>query len=118
VDAYNLASVKTGIAFAAFDEKSLKGNLLLRNAKKGEKFLGIGMRKPMSMKGRELLVSDAEKIIAVYPYRDADVTKINKKTENVLLMVCGVPGIKEDILLNAERVGIEHVIRFCGGTIC
>jgi len=115
VDAYNLASIKTEIALAAFDADKLKGELVMRFAEKGEKFLGIGMEKPMSLKGGEIVVSDSEKLVAVYPYRDADNTKITEKTKNVMLLVCGVPGIGEETLQNAGQVALEYITRFCNG---
>ncbi|MGQ9459659.1 MAG: B3/B4 domain-containing protein [Candidatus Bathyarchaeaceae archaeon] len=115
VDAYNLASIKTEIALAAFDADKLKGELVMRFAEKGEKFLGIGMEKPMLLKGDEIVVSDSEKLVAVYPYRDADNTKITGKTKNVMLLVCGVPGIGEETLQKAGQVALEYITRFCNG---
>jgi len=115
VDAYNLASIKTEIALAAFDTNKLKGDLLMRFAEKGEKFIGIGMDKPMLLQGVEIIVSDSEKLVAIYPYRDADSTKITEKTKNVSLLVCGVPGIEEETLQNAAQVALEFITQFCGG---
>jgi DNA/RNA-binding domain of Phe-tRNA-synthetase-like protein len=115
VDAYNLASIKTEIALAAFDANKLKGELLMRFAEKGEKFLGIGMEKPMLLQGGEIVVSDNEKLVAVYPYRDADNTKITEKTKNVMLLVCGVPDIGEETLQNAAQIALKYITRFCGG---
>ena len=115
VDAYNLASIKTEIALAAFDADKLKGELIMRFAEKDEEFLGIGKEKPISLKGGEIVVSDGEKLVAVYPYRDADNTKITAKTKNVMLLVCGVPGIEEEKLQNAARVALEYITRFCNG---
>lgn len=115
VDALNLASVKTEIAFAAFDSDRLEGGLLMRFAEKEEQFLGIGMEKPMVLQGGEIVVSDDEKLVAIYPYRDADDTKITEKTKNATLLVCGVPGIGEEKLQEAAQVLLEYVTRFCGG---
>ena len=115
VDAYNLASIKTEIALAAFDADRLEGGLFMRFAEKGEEFLGIGMEKPLVLRGGEIVVSDGEKLVAIYPYRDADDTKITEETRNVVLLVCGVPGIGEERLQEAARVALEYVIRFCGG---
>jgi len=115
VDAYNLASIKSCIAMGAFDMGKLSGDLVLRFAQKGGKFLGIGMGKPTELKGNELVVSDAEKLIAIYPYRDADETKVTLATKNVLLLICGAPGIEEKILEDTAQTAIEHVTRFCGG---
>ena len=117
VDTYNLASIKTEIALATFDADKLKGELLMRFAEKGEEFLGIGMEKPMVLQGGEIVVSDGEKLVAIYPYRDADSTKITEKTKNVALLVCGVPGIEEKTLQEATRVTLDYVVRFCSGEV-
>jgi DNA/RNA-binding domain of Phe-tRNA-synthetase-like protein len=117
VDAYNLASVKTEVAIAAFDTDNLRGDLTMRFAKKDEKFLGIGMDKPLLLQGGEMIVEDAEKLVAVYPYRDAEDSKVTEATKNVVLLLCGVPGISEEKLVDAKRVVSEIVTRFCGGTV-
>jgi DNA/RNA-binding domain of Phe-tRNA-synthetase-like protein len=115
VDVYNLASIKSRIALATFDVDKLEGDLLMRFAEEGERFYGIGMEKPLILKGGEIVVSDKEKLVAVYPYRDADSTKVTKKTENVTVVVCGVPGIPKQDLENASQVTQEYIKRFCGG---
>ena len=115
VDAYNLASIKTEIALAAFDIQELRGDLVMRLASKGEKFLGIGMEKPMDLEGGEVVISDDEKLVAIYPHRDADRSKVTEKTRNILLLVCGVPGVTMDMLAGAATIAIECITRFCGG---
>jgi DNA/RNA-binding domain of Phe-tRNA-synthetase-like protein len=115
VDAYNLASIKSRIALATFDADRLEGELLMRFAEEGEQFYGIGMEKPLILKGGEILVSDEEKLVAIYSYRDADNTKVTEKTENIMMLVCGVPGIPKETLENASHVALEYINRFCGG---
>jgi DNA/RNA-binding domain of Phe-tRNA-synthetase-like protein len=115
VDAYNLASIKTEIALAAFNRDELKGGLLMRTAERGERFLGIGMSEPMELNGGEIIISDEEKLVAVYPYRDAERSKVSGRTRNLLILVCGVPGIDESVLVDAGRVAVDLVTRFCGG---
>jgi DNA/RNA-binding domain of Phe-tRNA-synthetase-like protein len=115
VDVYNLTSIKSRIALATFDSDKLEGDLLMRFAEEGERFYGIGMKKPLILKGGEIVVSDEEKLVAVYPYRDADNTKVTEKTENITVVVCGVPSITEQELENASQVAIEYITRFCGG---
>jgi len=115
VDSYNLASIKTEVALAAFNRDELKGGLLMRTAKSGEQFLGIGMNEVMQLEGREIVICDEEKLVAVYPYRDADKSKVSSGTRNVMLLVCGVPGIDKEILSGAGRVALELVTKFCGG---
>ena len=115
VDAYNLASIKSGIALATFDTDKLEGDLLMRFAETGEQFYGIGMDKPLILNGGEIVVADEAKLIAVYPYRDADNTKVTEKTENVTIVVCGVPRLQIETLEKASVVTREYITRFCGG---
>ena len=115
VDAYNLASIKSRIALATFDADKLEGDLLMRFAEEDEQFYGIGMKKPLILKGGEIVVSDDKNLIAVYPYRDADNTKVTEETENIMMLVCGVPGIPKENLENASRVALEYITRFCDG---
>jgi DNA/RNA-binding domain of Phe-tRNA-synthetase-like protein len=115
VDAYNLASMESGIALAAFDIDRLEGGLLLRYAEEGESFTGIGMKKEKILKGGEIVIEDGRKLIAIYPYRDADNTRITCGTTNVLLVACGVPGIRKSHLIQAGKLGSDYITRFCGG---
>ncbi len=115
VDSYNLASIKTGIALGAFDTGKLRGDLVLRLARGGESFLGIGMAEPITLQGNELVVADEEKLIAVYPYRDADDTKVTAATKGLCLLVCGAPGIGEGALEETARIAMDYIVKFCGG---
>ncbi|MGC8911939.1 MAG: B3/B4 domain-containing protein [Nitrososphaeria archaeon] len=117
VDAYNLASIVSGVPIAAFDKEKISGELFMRKAFGGEEFLGIGMEKPITLNGTEIVISDSEKLVAIYPYRDAEVTKISEKTRNVIFLICGVPGVGDDILYNAVDKVKEYVSRFCGGYV-
>jgi DNA/RNA-binding domain of Phe-tRNA-synthetase-like protein len=117
VDAYNLASMEAAVPLAAFDMAWLSGDLLMREAEAGEEFLGIGMKKPVVLDGGEVVVEDGEKLVAIYPYRDAEVAKITVDSEDILMLVCGVPNVASEILGQAERISSEYVTRFCGGSI-
>jgi DNA/RNA-binding domain of Phe-tRNA-synthetase-like protein len=116
VDAYNLASMTTCIALAAFDVSRLQGDIIMRFANKGEEFLGIGMDKPVTLAGGEILMTDAARIIAIYPHRDADYSRVTFQTKNLMLVSCGVPGISFDQLKEAGDRASDFVVKFCGGT--
>ncbi|MEM2192447.1 MAG: phenylalanine--tRNA ligase beta subunit-related protein [Candidatus Hadarchaeales archaeon] len=115
VDVYNAVSLRTGVAIGAFDFRRIEGELLLREAVKGEKFLGIGMKAPETLSGNEVVVADAKKLIAIYPYRDAEETKITTVTTDVLFLICGVPGISEETLQEVGNQTVEMTLKFCGG---
>ena len=113
VDAYNLVSIETHIAIGAFDDALLKGRLLMRTAEEGENFLGIGMKEAKVLKGREIVISDEEKLIAIYPYRDADNTKVTDKTESICILSCGVPGVEMEQLRRGSLLTKEYFEKFC-----
>jgi DNA/RNA-binding domain of Phe-tRNA-synthetase-like protein len=120
VDAYNLASIATCLALAAFDTDRLnggRGDIIMRFADKGEEFLGIGMDKPVTLAGGEIVMADASRLIAIYPHRDADYSRITLQTKNLVLVSCGVPGISVDQLREAADTASEFVVSFCGGTV-
>jgi DNA/RNA-binding domain of Phe-tRNA-synthetase-like protein len=115
VDAYNLVSMETAIPIASFDEDLLGGELLMREAEAGETFTGIGMDKPVNLAGGEAVIEDGKRLVAIYPYRDADHSKVTFKTVNVLMLMCGSPGITLDTLSRAASKAREVLPRFCGG---
>ncbi len=115
VDSYNLVSIQSEVALAVFDLEALQGDLLMRTADTGETFLGIGMDNPMELHGGEIVISDKETLIAIYPYRDAEKSKVSDTTSQVFILVCGVPGLDEKVLEEAGETAIAYITRFCGG---
>src|SRR3990170_3670396 len=114
VDAYNLASIETRIALAAFDAATLHGNLVMRMARAGEEFLGIGMKKPVVLTGHEVVNVDDVGPIAIYPYRDSARTAVTLSTRATVFLVCGVPGIHRETLLDAQAVTRDLVLPVFG----
>ena len=116
VDSYNIASAESMVAIAAFDANIIdSNNLLMRIANKGETFRGIGMDVPISLSGVEVVIEDriSKKLVAVYPYRDSDESKVTEESREVLFMMCGVPRITQDQLALASRLTRDYVSRFC-----
>jgi DNA/RNA-binding domain of Phe-tRNA-synthetase-like protein len=117
VDAYNLVSITTAIPIASFDYDLLEGGLLMREARAGEEFLGIAMKKPVVLSGGEAVIQDDKRLVAIYPYRDADYSKVSQNTKNVLMLMCGAPGITRTKLNESSKVAMDVLPRFCGGTV-
>jgi len=115
VDAYNLASLKTIIPLSGFDLKLLNPPLQIRFSKENEKFQGIGMVTPIMLKSNMLVLADKTRILCVYPYRDADATKITQETREVVIVGYGAPGITEDQLKNAVEMTLKFIEHVSGG---
>jgi DNA/RNA-binding domain of Phe-tRNA-synthetase-like protein len=116
VDSYNIASAESFVAIAAFDLSSVsKDKLLMRKAFPGESFLGIGMDSSIDLSGVEVVIEDegSKNLIAVYPYRDSEGSKVIESTHDVLLMMCGVPGISDVDLENAKMLTGQYIEENC-----
>jgi DNA/RNA-binding domain of Phe-tRNA-synthetase-like protein len=116
VDAYNLASASSGVPIAAFDADLLHGDLSLRFAHNGEEFLGIGMQAPILLGENQVVMTDAAEIIAIYPYRDADETKVTAGTTTIHIVACGVPKIEQERVVGAYRTCARYLEEYAGGT--
>ncbi|MGQ9565853.1 MAG: B3/B4 domain-containing protein [Candidatus Bathyarchaeales archaeon] len=115
VDAYNLASLETIIPLSGFDFDKIKPPLRIRFSNETDKFLGIGMDSPIKLIRKVLLVADENQILCIYPYRDADATKITEKTKNVLIMGYGAPTVTENQLVSAVKKALTYIENVAGG---
>ena len=72
------------------------------------------MERPVVLQKNQVIMTDAEQIIAIYPYRDSDTTKVTQKTRNIRIITCGVPNIGRE-----NYRGVRSVCRIpegvCGG---
>ncbi len=117
VDAYNLGSMKTIIPISGFDRDMLNPPFHVRFARKGETFTGIGMSKPLILEENMLVLADEKQVLCIYPYRDADSTKITMQTRNVLIVGYGAPGISEEQLREAVETTLSYIQEVANGEI-
>jgi DNA/RNA-binding domain of Phe-tRNA-synthetase-like protein len=115
VDSYNLASAVSGIPIAAFDRDMVKGDLFMRFADEGEEFIGIGMKKPVILAKNQVILLDSEQIVAIYPYRDSDSTKVRPDTKTLHIVTCGVPKIEREVVLKAYETCAGFLREHAGG---
>jgi DNA/RNA-binding domain of Phe-tRNA-synthetase-like protein len=108
VDTFNLVSALTGITFSAFDLDKISGAVRMSWSRAGERFVGIGTGE-IELTGRELVLRDDSGAISIYPYRDSERTKTSLQTRNVLLVLCGVPGLPFHKLTETERMMLERI---------
>lgn len=116
VDSYNIASAESFVAIAAFDLSAIsRDSLFMRKARKGESFLGIGMEQEITLSGIEVVIEDEKRdeLIAAYPYRDSDASKVTESTHEALMMMCGVPGISDEDLEVARMLTKKYAEDYC-----
>jgi len=115
VDAYNLASAKSSVPIGAFDAETFEKNLTMRFAADGERFIGIGMEKPLILRPNQVVLTDSEQIIAVYPYRDSDATKVTTDTRVIHIVACGVPKVERGRVVEGYNLCAGYLERYAGG---
>jgi len=96
VDAGNIASVETSVPIGIYDADKIVGDVTLRLAYNNEEFIDISNEKHVLL-GREIVLSDSNGIIHVFPYRDAFRTKVSEDTKKVLIIGCGVLGMEQGL---------------------
>ncbi|MCK9614046.1 MAG: phenylalanine--tRNA ligase subunit beta [Candidatus Omnitrophica bacterium] len=84
VDITNYCMLKWGNPLHAFDEDKIEGNIYIRRAKEGEKFIGID-EKERILNRENLVIADDSKVIALAGVMGAKNTEVTEKTKNVLL---------------------------------
>jgi DNA/RNA-binding domain of Phe-tRNA-synthetase-like protein len=118
VDASNLTVLETGISVALYDLAQLSLPLTLRLAQEGDSHLPLGSKQYESVKMGELVYADdLEVICRALNHRDSDKTKVTLKTERLLLIVDGAPGISAEALLAALQQNISRIQTYAGGTV-
>lgn len=100
VDLINLASIRFGYSIGGFDADKIQGNqLILGIGKAEEPYEGIG-RGPLNIEGLPVY-RDREGGIGT-PTSDHERTKLSTTTENILALVNGYDGNKEQVLACAQ----------------
>jgi len=84
VDITNFVLFETGQPMHAFDLDKIKGDILIRRAKKGEKIIGIDSV-PRACDEDMLLIADSENPIAIAGVMGGLDTEVGNMTKNILL---------------------------------
>lgn len=108
VDAGNIASIETLVPIGIYDAGKIVGDITLRLAKNNEEFIDISNQKHL-LNRKQIVLSDSNGVMHVFPYRDAFRTKVNENTKKVLIVGCGVSGIEEGLTKKAVDRTLELI---------
>ena len=108
VDAGNIASIETLVPIGIYDANKIIGDVTLRLANNNEEFIDISNEKHVLF-GKEIVLSDSNGVMHVFPYRDAFRTRVNEDTKKVLIVGCGVPGIEQGLTKTAVDRTLELI---------
>lgn len=115
VDAYNLTSLETIIPLSGFDQDQVFPPLEIRFSNAQDEFLGIGMDKPARITEKTLLLADRKRILCIYPYRDAQATRITEETHDMLIIGYGAPSVSRSQLVDAVEKALAYIEKVTEG---
>lgn len=101
VDIGNAASMKYLVPVGLYDIDKIGGDVLELRWSRGELFRPIGGR-PFEVNG-QIILAKGDTVIHVYPYRDSELTKVDERTRNVLIVVAGLRGVSDDVLVECSK---------------
>ena len=117
VDLGNAISLLTKICIGIYDLDKIDYDVLfLRRAKEGELFHPIGGKSKILNENYIVLAEDS-KIIHIFPHRDSSLTSVTNKTNKILVVACGVPGISKDEVIKALNLFKSVLVKACNAKI-
>lgn len=84
VDLTNFVMIEYGAPLHVFDLDKIKGNIYVRLAKKGEKFISLD-DKEYTLQGDEIVIADKEKILALAGIKGGKLAEVSFETKNIFI---------------------------------
>ena len=100
VDLANYVSLKNMASVGLFDYDKIKGEIILRHSKKGDKYIPYGKTTSQKINEGKPILQDSEKIFAMVGVKDSIETKVDKDTNNLLIISWGFDKDKVSKTLN------------------
>jgi len=104
VDITNYILLQEGQPLHAFDLDKIKGKVIVRNAKKGEKIVALDGNE-YELEETDIVIADEEKPIAIAGIIGGENTKVDENTKNILLEAANFDNIS--VRKTAKRLGIS-----------
>ncbi|MBI4214474.1 methionine--tRNA ligase [archaeon] len=116
VDAYNAASLETGVVMGAYDKARLRGSrIVLKLADGTEQFQGVTSALERVQAGEAVYLDEENNVVTNLLSKQSFLSRVTIETQNACMIIQGHAGMAQDELLEtAERVA-KLVQRFCGG---
>jgi len=116
VDIYNYISLKHLVPVGGDDISKVEGNISLTFARGDEPFTPLNSEETETAKEEEVVYTDSKEVLCRrWNWRECDKTKMTENTEEVLLVVEGLPPVsKEEVQRIIEELS-TLIIEYCRG---
>ncbi len=115
-DAYNLVSLKTGLIMGIYDEKAIRGDVILKVADGSEQFVPIGEKDQVKIRKGEYLVCDsANWVLTKWITKQGNQVAVARSTRRAILCVQGNKNVSQEEVNKGLKEVCELVTQVCGG---
>ncbi|MBI4163951.1 MAG: lysine--tRNA ligase [Candidatus Aenigmarchaeota archaeon] len=117
VDCMNIVSVRTGLTFSTWDKDKIKGDIVYKHSKGGEKYWPFGGGEEVKLLPAELAGFDDEKVLCLVRYRDSKYAPVTLDTKNIVIHIQGVNGIPKNEIESALNQIEKLILETVGGKV-
>jgi DNA/RNA-binding domain of Phe-tRNA-synthetase-like protein len=118
VDIYNYISIKHMVPAGGDDAAKVDGDVVLRFARGDESFTALNSDETETVKDGEVVYADEKEVLCRrWNWRECDKTKMTEETKEVLLVVEGLPPVREQEMAGILDDFRQLIIKYCGGEV-
>lgn len=116
VDLYNNISLKHLVPVGGDDIFKVEGNISLTFARGDEPFTPLNSEETVTAKEGEVVYTDSKEVLCRrWNWRECDKTKMTEETEEVLLVVEGLPPVSKEEVQRIIQELSTLIIEYCRG---
>ncbi len=116
VDSYNAVSADKFLTAGCHDISKMEGNARLIITEGNEKFIPLGSKNEEKVNKGEFAFVDDKEILCRLDAKQSEKSKVDGKTQNVLLYFQGNKNVDYAYLRNAVEEACRNITKFCGGS--
>ncbi|MEK6949620.1 MAG: methionine--tRNA ligase, partial [Nanoarchaeota archaeon] len=116
VDSYNAVSVDKKVVICAHDMDKINGNVRFTKFIGNEVWIPLGSNEAQEIRKNEYGCIDDKQVLSRLDFKQSERTKVDNRTQNVVITFQGNENIRDDYLRNAAEETCKYITRFCGGT--
>ena len=116
VDSYNVVSVDKKVVICAHDMDKINGNVRFAKFMGNEVWIPLGSNEAQEIRKNEYGCIDDKQVLSRLDFKQSERTKVDNRTQNVVITFQGNENIRGDYLRNAAEETCKYITRFCGGT--
>ena len=116
VDSYNVVSADKFLTAGCHDIDKIKGEVRFKITAGNEKFVPLNGKNLEKVNKGEFAFVDEEEILCRLDAKQSQKSKVDEKTQNVLLYFQGNRNVKHEYLRTALEEACKNIVTFCGGS--